>query len=116
MSGKKVVKSKSEVDPYWHQKHDEFNLIYLPFVVVTIINYGYHYLQNPTSADVDSAYAIMSVVFLLYSALDTLWIIAKPNSVASPSLIIIHHIIAIIASVSPIYSKAIRVYQIGALQ
>ena len=113
MSGQKVIRSRGEVDPYWHQRHDEFNLIYLPFVVATIINYGYYYIQNPASSDVDSAYVIMSFVFLLYSALDTLWIIAKPNSVASPSLIIIHHIIAIIASVSPIYSKAIRLYQIG---
>jgi hypothetical protein len=79
------------MDPYWHYTHDIFNLLSIPVILTSNI-----YLLNNFNPYNLSVYIY---IFVLYIFLDTLWLILKPQSVASPGTIIVHHIISIIGLV-----------------
>ena len=66
-----------EVDPFWHKYHDYFNLIVIPVILALNI---YLFLEyNPTNL------AIYIHGFIIYMVADTLWLIIRPRSVASPA-------------------------------
>ena len=79
--------NKMEIDPYWHAIHDYFNLSTIPI----IITFNAHLFSDFNSNNL----LIYVYIFLIYVILDTLWVILKPQSVASPQTIVIHHLITI---------------------
>lgn len=78
-----------KVDPLWHHRHDVFNLVLVPVVVL----YNILYLSN-TSNQIYSH--LQYIVFFAYLILDILFVLAVPRCVASPRTIVIHHIIVIL--------------------
>ena len=80
----------------WHRKHDAFNLIVLPFVCGTNVLY--------LTSGKDSLLWLQFYLFALYLLFDTLWVTVRPQSVASPSTIIFHHLVCLIGWIVPHYS------------
>lgn len=75
------------VNEVWHRRHDIFNLIVLPFVIYANVNYLF--LDR-------SAYWPLFWCFFGYLFLDTYWILIVPDCVASPTTIVIHHLLCLI--------------------
>ena len=90
--GKKPAIARG-VDPYWHDLHDAFNLIVLPFVCGSNILYL-------TSME-ESLLWIQFYLFTAYLIVDTVWVVLRPRSVASPPTIIVHHIVCVIGWITP---------------
>jgi hypothetical protein len=86
--GWKLALSEAMVDQKWFYYHDVFNLIALPIVVVVYLMYlfdsseRYFYFQH--------------FLFLGYLIVDTIWLLIKPDSVASAASVLPHHAICII--------------------
>jgi len=75
------------VDQKWFFYHDLFNMIALPIV------YGatqYYHLQ-----DDESFFYVQFFVFISYLILDTIWLLIKPDSVASIKSVLPHHFICL---------------------
>ena len=77
----------------WHSRHDAFNILALP--VVCTLNVLYLLTES------ENFLRLQFFSFLLYLSTDTLWVLIKPESVASPLTIIIHHIVCLYAWVDP---------------
>ena len=105
------------VDEMWHRRHDYFNLICIPVIIATnfyylsLVLYDYS-LPNATdhgsTTRLEWAYSVMFWVFNVYMAADVLWLLAVPRCVASPGMIILHHIVSILGWITPIYDSGIR--------
>lgn len=76
-----------EIDPIWHFRHDILNLVSIPIIVGLNINVFLNW-------DV-LTFAFYIKAFILYCFIDTVWLILKPKSVASPTTIFYHHIATI---------------------
>ena len=112
-----TVSMSAVVDTIWHQRHDLCNLVVLPLIITTNLAYLiaiYHYGSNNTDV-VDDLYDLMFYTFSLYLTLDCIWLLLKPASVASPTLIILHHIVSIAGWISPYFDKEIRPWAAAAI-
>ena len=93
-------KKGDNIDTYCHTIHDKFNLLVLPIVsflaVAYFINVDYYYL--------------LFYVFLCYMLLDSLWLAIYPRTVASPGVIITHHIMVILVWLCGYYASDMRGY------
>lgn len=92
-------------DSYWCRIHDYFNLFALPLVCLCSLNY---------LAFDSSTYYFQYFVFFFYMVFDLIWLMLIPQSVASPLVIIAHHIICMLGWNIPImynlkYSKLFAV-------
>lgn len=87
-----------EIDELWHNRHDIFNLIAIPFIILTNSLYLFH------SHD---WYWTEFWCFFIYIVVDTLWLIIKPRSVVSPNAIIAHHAVCIIGWMLPALNNQI---------
>lgn len=75
------------VEEAWHWRHDHFNLVVLPCIITTNCLYLFY----------DSEwYSIQFWVFFSYLVADVLWLIIWPRSVATPTTIVIHHVLCMI--------------------
>ena len=74
------------LDERWHLIHDAVNIAVLPLVV--IVNVLYLALG-------DQYTNLQFFTFLAYIVFDTLFIALKPNCVASPGVIIAHHLLVV---------------------
>lgn len=80
----------------WHAMHDYFNLLTIPFICAATVYFLY--------TNEERCFWISYFVFLSYIAIDTIWVIIIPQSVASPATIIIHHIITILGWNIPVFN------------
>lgn len=83
--------SSQRVD--WHRTHDAFNLISLP--LICSVNGLYIILGG------DALLWLQFSLFSLYLLADSIWVVIRPQSVASPSTIIFHHVVCIIGWIVP---------------
>ncbi len=81
----------SELNIDWSNKHDIWNIIWLPIVFCTNI-----YLLFNWNINIE-LYFIS--IFLLYLVSDFIWLIIKPYSVVNPNIIYFHHLISIIGTI-----------------
>lgn len=72
------------VDDQELRRHDKFNLCTLPIIIFFSLATIFHDPQLKP---------ILFYVFLGYIVVDTIWLIIKPQSVASPNFIIGHHFV-----------------------
>lgn len=84
------------VDEHWHRIHDIFNLICLPWILLVTSLHLYEGSQW---------FWIQFWVFLSYLLVDTLWLVLKPKSVASPTVIIGHHIVCLVGWIQPAFNE-----------
>ena len=75
-------------DIYWSDKHDIWNIIWLPLVFLTNI-----YLLAVWNQTAETAFV---TVFLLYLVLDFIWLLVKPCSVSTPKIMLLHHCVTIL--------------------
>lgn len=91
----KNINSRHNIDEIWFRRHDIFNLIALPLVsffnIVYLISIIFFRVNHVTQL---SLYYTEYAIFQAYLTIDTLWLLLKPNSVASASSILPHHIIS----------------------
>ncbi len=78
----------AEFDIVWSNRHDIWNIIWLPIIVIININ-----LLATWSTFIEY---LFTYVFLLYLGTDFIWLLIKPSSVTSPKVILFHHIVTII--------------------
>lgn len=67
--------------------HDYFNIISLPFIIIT----DWIYLINPYLLEFD----LLFYLFTIYMLVDLIWLLLKPKSVGSPGSIMFHHVISV---------------------
>ena len=72
------------VDEKWHRIHDIANILVLPLVIAVNLLY---LLGGDTHAK------LQFLVFLTYIVFDTIFILVKPDCVASPKVIAAHHML-----------------------
>jgi hypothetical protein len=77
----------------WPRLHDLFNLLVLPIICAS--NVLYLLLRE------ESYLWAQFLIFTLYLIADSLWVLFRPLSVASPSTIIIHHVVCLIGWIIP---------------
>lgn len=68
--------------------HDYFNIISLPFIIIT----DWIYLINPYLLGFD----LLFYLFIAYMLVDFIWLLLKPKSVGSPVSIMFHHVISVL--------------------
>ena len=68
--------------------HDYFNIISLPFIIIT----DWIYLINPYLLEFD----LLFYLFTIYMIVDLIWLLLKPKSVGSPGSIMFHHVISVL--------------------
>lgn len=100
----------ASVDPIAHKRHDQFNLLSIPIIIVANVSYLYCFWLHKGSADesIDFLFMIMFWAFILYMFIDILWLLYSPNCVASPILIILHHLVSIAGWLTPAFDVRIR--------
>lgn len=76
------------VDQRWFRYHDRYNLVTLPIVALATIMY-----QSQTD---EALYYYQYTIFFIYLLIDTLWLLLKPDSVASVSTVLPHHFVCLI--------------------
>lgn len=74
------------LDERWHFIHDAINIAVLPLVIAANLLY---LLLGDQHAD------LQFLCFFAYIVFDTLFIMLKPNCVASPGVIIAHHLLVV---------------------
>lgn len=77
----------SEFDINWSNKHNTWNLIWLPIVIIINIIL----LLNWTPF----VETVFTNTFITYLSLDYVWLLIKPCSVSSPEVILFHHCVTI---------------------
>jgi hypothetical protein len=99
--------STKTVDENLNRKHDFFNLYALPVVISCWLWHMLTLFQMPPDADPITpfsfpresnnslAYRAVYRVFLAYLFIDTIWLVLYPRAVASPKIILGHHIIVL---------------------
>ncbi|CAM9190285.1 unnamed protein product, partial [Ectocarpus fasciculatus] len=111
----------ASVDEKWHRRHDYFNLLCIPAIIATnfyflgLVLYDYFGTDTIPAARLDGAYAVMFWVFATYMAADVLWVLAVPRCVASPLMIILHHIVSLLGWITPVFDPAIRPWTAAAV-
>ena len=101
MAAKRSDKKEDNIDKYCHAMHDKFNLVVLP--VITFLSVSYFFMK-------DYYYYPLFYTFLCYMIADSLWLVIYPRTVASPTVILIHHIMGILGWLCGYYTSAIRDY------
>lgn len=99
---------KDGVDPDMNYKHDVFNLIYLPFIILVSILYFVY--------SKDTIYIFACPLLVSYMIIDIVWLLLYPRSVPSPALIIAHHVLALIGWSTGYYDITARDYTIIGIQ
>jgi len=92
------------IDQKWFYYHDLFNLVNLPLVVLTNVLY----LLDTSS---ERFYYLQQFLFNAYLIADTIWLLLKPDSVASASSVLPHHVICIIGWNVPLLDKLLAFYR-----
>lgn len=77
----------------WPRLHDLFNLLALPIICSS--NIRYLILRD------ESCLWTQFFLFTGYLIADTIWVLLRPSSVASPSTIIIHHVVCLLGWIIP---------------
>jgi hypothetical protein len=77
----------------WPRLHDLFNLLVLPIICAS--NVRYLLLRE------EFYLWAQFYIFTLYLIADSMWVLFRPQSVASPSTIILHHIVCLIGWIIP---------------
>lgn len=104
---KKAMTTKSTAPPtpsitesdLARDNHDYFNIIALPFVVVSGgMNYDF-----PSGSYNGDYFWTMWMTTLLYFFLDFSWVVLVPTCVNSPGVIVKHHVVAILYLFAPIF-------------
>lgn len=81
------------MDLKWYRIHDIINLIILPVVFAANVRYLY---TVKGSVQADTWYWVQFWVFLAYIIFDTVFIAVIPRCVASPTTIILHHLVCVV--------------------
>jgi hypothetical protein len=89
--------STATVDPYWFKRHDTFNLLCIPFIILSNLLF----LIFPAS---DFYFWNEFCCFIFYLVIDTFWLLIRPRSVPSPKVIILHHLVCLIGFTVPVIS------------
>jgi TLC domain len=102
-------------DDWARDSHDFFNLIVLiPIVALNVMNWNWEILVNmkkkQTVADAWTGewFDLFFWTTVLYFVADLCWIMAIPNSVKSPSVIIQHHVVTMVYILIPFYEPNVR--------
>jgi hypothetical protein len=87
--------STTTVDVYWYRRHDIFNLLVIPFIILSNLLFLFFpgsnfYFWNEFCC------------FIFYLVIDTFWLILRPRSVPSPKVIILHHLICFVGFTVPV--------------
>lgn len=94
----------ANVDSEAHRRHDYFNLMAIPVIVGAnagyfgSLFYGAFYAGENVeqiNALTDDLFTVMFWAFNAYMLIDIIWLLVSPTCVASPALIILHHIVAV---------------------
>jgi hypothetical protein len=86
------MSATSRFDLKWCQRHDQVNYICLTIV----ISLNIYFLVSPTVEKLQ----LYSRVFVFYLLADFVWILLLPQSVSSPSFILVHHVATSVAIAS----------------
>ena len=102
-----TTKQVSQVNDYQNRIHDFFNLIVLPIISSV---YVWHMLTLYSMPPDDDQITILSLpresgnslawrvlygFFMTYMLVDSVWVMLYPQAVASPKIIIVHHLVCI---------------------
>lgn len=99
------------IDNYMNKLHDQFNLLVLPVICAFYVWHMHSLFTAPPDAqqfdgvimsprtrvpEGNESWNYMWWAFWWYIALDTAWVIMYPESVASPTTIIVHHVVCLV--------------------
>ena len=116
----KAVVPDSKVDDVLFDRHDAFNLVALPIVVILNLLYfqttytldfsashgsGWPRFENTSLAAVPWADSANYYSFMLYVLLDMLWLILYPRSVSSAGPIVYHHVGVLVGWTMPLFDQ-----------
>lgn len=82
-----MLRDRAMVDVVWNLRHDYFNLAVLP--IICGVNLLYLFCG-------DGYYVTQYWMFLLYMAVDALWLVLIPQTVPSPVTIVAHHLVCLL--------------------
>lgn len=102
------------VDVTMHARHDLFNLIALPLVVLFLFDYllsCYHHHDGWYGEN----FLQICVVGELYFVVDVIWLVIWPTSVASPYVIKCHHLLCCIGWCFPLWWPEMAPYAAACL-
>lgn len=110
--------NKGTVDNFWLPRHDFFNLMMLPLIVVVNSVYIYCAQKHTTMSTFcpfadwggNIPYYVSFTIFFLYIVLDTCFILSKPLCVKSANVILAHHIVTLIAWCCPLLDSRLRMW------
>lgn len=94
-------KMGDSVDRYCHAVHDKFNLFVLPIISFLSVSYFFNK---------DYYYNTLFYTFLCYILADTIWLVTYPRTVASPGIILLHHIMVILVWPCGYFAEDVRDY------
>lgn len=99
----------SKFDLDWSLFHDKFNLVVLPILISCNIFY--------LVCRANEILALFTTLFSLYLLVDFFWIFFLPQSVASPLVILFHHLVSLVGVISiPFMSpEIVEIVLIGTL-
>lgn len=93
------------VDPILHKRHDIFNVIVIPIIIFFLLKFLCAY-----SVDKNTPFIHVCLVGEIYFLVDAVWLIAYPRSVASPNVIIAHHVVAALGWYMPMLNPSVAGY------
>lgn len=93
MAAHRSTPTPAHLDTIKYKQHDIFNLITIPFLILTLLKYFLTSQKN---------YFELYLIGLIYFIIDMIWLIIWPKSVTSPYFIIFHHILSCIGWSLPI--------------
>eukprot|EP01038_Epipyxis_sp_PR26KG_P005047 gene5047-7044_t len=96
--------SKFNLD--WSLRHDILNYIFLPIIIMLDI----WYLIEKT----EFSKFMFSRCFAMYLGIDILWIFLKPESVSSPTIILLHHMFTFVGAILIPYLREDVVFMVAA--
>jgi hypothetical protein len=76
-----------------HQRHDAFNLICLPLIVLVNLKtiYTFFFSDSISEEEQDHSWNIQISVLNIYILMDTIWILVNPECVSALKTILLHH-------------------------
>ena len=93
-------KKGDNIDTYCYAMHEKFNLAVLPIVSFLAVSYFFN----------KDNYYLLFYSFLTYVLVDSIWLAIYPRTVASPGVILTHHIMVILVWICGYYASYIRDY------
>jgi hypothetical protein len=103
---------KAAVDGLLHSRHDLFNLLALPVVLFFLADYlfGRMGINRNDLNENETSFTLLWCVGELYFAVDLMWLLLWPRSVASPAIIVFHHIICCLGWCLPLLRVELAPY------